>query len=79
MVNVRTIFSTFYKLLLREVLISQRFQLDQTSKVDPLTLLEKISKNGLSQDVCVNDLGTSFPRILIIPFHSFIYFSNFTI
>jgi len=35
----------------------QRLRLDQTSKVDPLTLLEKISKIGISQDVCINDLG----------------------
>lgn len=35
----------------------QRLQLDQTSNVDPLTLLEKIKSNGISQDVCINDLG----------------------
>lgn len=38
-------------------LISQRLSLDQTSKIDPLALLEKISKAGISQDLCVNDLG----------------------
>lgn len=43
---------------LREDLVLQRFQLDQTSKVDPLSLLEKIKTSGISQDVCVNDLGT---------------------
>ncbi|KAJ6904771.1 hypothetical protein NC652_022718 [Populus alba x Populus x berolinensis] len=32
------------------------FQLDKTSQADPLTLLEKISRNGISQDVCINDL-----------------------
>ncbi|KAF9675269.1 hypothetical protein SADUNF_Sadunf09G0014400 [Salix dunnii] len=37
--------------------ISQCFQLDKTSQADPLTLLEKISRNGISQDVCINDLG----------------------
>ena len=37
--------------------IFQRFQLDKTSQADPLTLLEKISMNGISQDVCINDLG----------------------
>lgn len=35
----------------------QRLQLDRTSKADPVTLLEKISRNGISQDVCINDLG----------------------
>lgn len=44
----------FFKLLF----ISQRLQLDSTSKVDPLALLEKISSDGITQDVCVNDLGT---------------------
>ncbi|GAV76850.1 GHMP_kinases_N domain-containing protein [Cephalotus follicularis] len=38
--------------------VYKRLRLDQTSKVDPLTLLEKISKNGVSQDVCINDLET---------------------
>ncbi|KAI9073791.1 hypothetical protein K1719_044238 [Acacia pycnantha] len=37
--------------------VYKRFKLDQTSNVDPLTLLEKISRNGISQDVCINDLG----------------------
>ncbi|KAG5517283.1 hypothetical protein RHGRI_037888 [Rhododendron griersonianum] len=37
--------------------VYKRLQLDQTSKIDPSTLLEKISRNGISQDVCVNDLG----------------------
>ncbi|KAJ4724526.1 4-diphosphocytidyl-2-C-methyl-D-erythritol kinase [Melia azedarach] len=45
--------------------VYKRFQLDQTSKVDPLTLLEKISKNGLSQDVCVNDLEA--PAFEVLP------------
>lgn len=35
----------------------QRFRLDQTSSVNPLTLLEKIKQAGISQDVCINDLG----------------------
>lgn len=35
----------------------QRLQLDQTSNVDPSILLERISRNGISQDVCINDLG----------------------
>lgn len=40
-------------------LIFQRLRLDQTISIDPLTLLEKISREGISQDVCVNDLGTN--------------------
>lgn len=43
---------------LKRNLVWQRFQLDLSSKVDPLSLLEKISTTGISQDVCVNDLGT---------------------
>ncbi|THG18147.1 hypothetical protein TEA_018752 [Camellia sinensis var. sinensis] len=31
--------------------VYKRLQLDQTSKIDPLTLLEKISRNGIFQDV----------------------------
>ncbi|KHN30807.1 4-diphosphocytidyl-2-C-methyl-D-erythritol kinase, chloroplastic/chromoplastic [Glycine soja] len=37
-----------------------RLCLDQTSNVEPLTLLEKISKIGISQDVCINDLDAYF-------------------
>ncbi|XP_020580087.1 4-diphosphocytidyl-2-C-methyl-D-erythritol kinase, chloroplastic isoform X1 [Phalaenopsis equestris] len=36
--------------------VYERLHLGKTSSVDPLTLLEKISLNGLSQDVCINDL-----------------------
>jgi hypothetical protein len=38
-------------------LMLQRFRLEQTSQADPMTLLEEITQNGISQDVCVNDLG----------------------
>ena len=37
--------------------IFQRLRLDQTSNVDPLTLLENVTNNGVSQSICVNDLG----------------------
>ncbi|KAI3461189.1 hypothetical protein Pfo_017852 [Paulownia fortunei] len=40
-------------------------QLDKTSKIDPLTLLEKISSNGISQDVCINDLEP--PAFEVLP------------
>ncbi|XP_017983997.1 PREDICTED: 4-diphosphocytidyl-2-C-methyl-D-erythritol kinase, chloroplastic/chromoplastic isoform X1 [Theobroma cacao] len=40
-------------------------RLDQTSKVDPLALLEKISRNGISQDVCINDLEP--PAFEVLP------------
>ncbi|KAE8711336.1 Tubulin beta-2 chain [Hibiscus syriacus] len=40
-------------------------RLDQTSNVDPLTLLEKISMNGISQDVCINDLEP--PAFEVLP------------
>lgn len=39
------------------LLVLQRFRLEQTSQADPMTLLEEITQNGISQDVCVNDLG----------------------
>jgi len=39
------------------LLFFQRLRLDQTSKVDPLTLLDRISREGISQEVCINDLG----------------------
>lgn len=35
----------------------QNLRLDHTSSVDPLSLLEKIKESGISQDVCINDLG----------------------
>uniref|UniRef100_A0A166DP05 4-(Cytidine 5-phospho)-2-C-methyl-D-erithritol kinase n=1 Tax=Daucus carota subsp. sativus TaxID=79200 RepID=A0A166DP05_DAUCS len=42
-----------------------RLQLDRTVSVDPLTLLEKISTSGISQDVCVNDL--EIPAFEVLP------------
>lgn len=45
--------------------VYKRLRLDQTSKVDPLTLLEKISTNGISQDVCINDLEP--PAFEVLP------------
>ncbi|KAF6149432.1 hypothetical protein GIB67_016970 [Kingdonia uniflora] len=36
--------------------VYKRLHLSQASKVEPLTLLEKISASGISQDVCINDL-----------------------
>lgn len=44
--------------------VYKRLSLDQTSKIDPLALLEKISKAGISQDVCVNDLENSAFNVL---------------
>ncbi|XP_027341897.1 4-diphosphocytidyl-2-C-methyl-D-erythritol kinase, chloroplastic/chromoplastic isoform X2 [Abrus precatorius] len=45
--------------------VYKRLRLDQTSSVDPLTLLEKISRNGISQDVCINDLEP--PAFEVLP------------
>ncbi|XP_073145354.1 4-diphosphocytidyl-2-C-methyl-D-erythritol kinase, chloroplastic/chromoplastic [Henckelia pumila] len=45
--------------------VYKHLRLDQTSKIDPLTLLEKISRNGISQDVCVNDLES--PAFEVLP------------
>jgi 4-diphosphocytidyl-2-C-methyl-D-erythritol kinase len=46
--------------------------LDKTSQADPLTLLEKISRNGISQDVCINDLGMNLQILeLVILLFSF--------
>ncbi|KDP34537.1 hypothetical protein JCGZ_11087 [Jatropha curcas] len=45
--------------------VYKRFRLDQTSQVDPLTLLEKISNSGISQDVCINDLEP--PAFEVLP------------
>ncbi|KAL7113608.1 hypothetical protein ACP275_04G071100 [Erythranthe tilingii] len=45
--------------------VYKRLRLDQTSQIDPLTLLEKISKSGISQDVCVNDLEA--PAFEVLP------------
>ncbi|OVA20663.1 4-diphosphocytidyl-2C-methyl-D-erythritol kinase [Macleaya cordata] len=44
---------------------AERLRLDQTSKVDPVALLEKISEKGISQDVCINDLEP--PAFEILP------------
>ncbi|ONI14215.1 hypothetical protein PRUPE_4G269400 [Prunus persica] len=45
--------------------VYKRLQLDRTSKSDPVTLLEKISRNGISQDVCINDLEP--PAFEVLP------------
>lgn len=45
--------------------VYKHLRLEQTSKVDPLTLLEQISRNGLSQDVCINDLEA--PAFQVLP------------
>lgn len=45
--------------------VYKRLRLDQTSKVDPLTLLERISQEGISQDVCINDLES--PAFEVLP------------
>ncbi|KAK3008092.1 hypothetical protein RJ639_013774 [Escallonia herrerae] len=45
--------------------VYKRLRLDRTSDVDPLTLLEKISRTGISQDVCVNDLEP--PAFEVLP------------
>ncbi|XP_040993134.1 4-diphosphocytidyl-2-C-methyl-D-erythritol kinase, chloroplastic isoform X1 [Juglans microcarpa x Juglans regia] len=45
--------------------VYKRLRLDQTSKVDPLTLLEKISMNGISQNACINDL--ELPAFEVLP------------
>ncbi|XP_047172742.1 4-diphosphocytidyl-2-C-methyl-D-erythritol kinase, chloroplastic/chromoplastic-like [Vigna umbellata] len=45
--------------------VYKRLRLDQTSNVDPLTLLDKISKIGISQDVCINDLEP--PAFEVLP------------
>ncbi|XP_050203372.1 4-diphosphocytidyl-2-C-methyl-D-erythritol kinase, chloroplastic [Mercurialis annua] len=45
--------------------VYKHFRLDLTSKADPLTLLDKISKNGISQDVCINDL--EHPAFEVLP------------
>ncbi|XP_072993970.1 4-diphosphocytidyl-2-C-methyl-D-erythritol kinase, chloroplastic [Typha latifolia] len=36
--------------------VYKRLRLDQTSSIDPLTLLKEITQNGISQDFCINDL-----------------------
>lgn len=40
--------------------IVQRFSMDNVSNKDPEDLLREIAEKGISQSICVNDLGTSF-------------------
>lgn len=53
-----------------EAFIFQRLSLDQTSNINPLTLLENVTSNGVSQSICVNDLGTIYMHIVTPPFLS---------
>ncbi|KAF9599342.1 hypothetical protein IFM89_036799 [Coptis chinensis] len=45
--------------------VYKHLRMDQTSKVEPLALLDKISVNGISQDVCINDLEP--PAFEVLP------------
>ncbi|KAL9263812.1 4-diphosphocytidyl-2-C-methyl-D-erythritol kinase, chloroplastic/chromoplastic-like protein [Drosera capensis] len=45
--------------------VYKSLRLDQTSMVDPLHLLRKISADGISQDVCINDLES--PAFQVLP------------
>ncbi|KAF8026394.1 hypothetical protein BT93_F3010 [Corymbia citriodora subsp. variegata] len=45
--------------------VYKRLQLNKTSNADPLALLEKLSKDGISQDVCINDLEA--PAFEVLP------------
>ncbi|KAK3162214.1 hypothetical protein QOZ80_1BG0086870 [Eleusine coracana subsp. coracana] len=45
--------------------VYKRFKLEQASRADPLTLLEDMTQNGISQDVCVNDLEP--PAFEVLP------------
>nr|AOV62776.1 4-diphosphocytidyl-2-C-methyl-D-erythritol kinase [Morus alba] len=45
--------------------VYKRLRLDKTSNVDPLQLLDKISRDGISQDICINDLEP--PAFEVLP------------
>ncbi|GER54727.1 4-diphosphocytidyl-2-C-methyl-D-erythritolkinase [Striga asiatica] len=45
--------------------VYKALRMENTSKIDPLSLLEKISSNGISQDVCINDLEP--PAFEVLP------------
>lgn len=45
--------------------VYKHLRIDQTSEVDPLILLEKITRNGISPDVCINDLEP--PAFEVLP------------
>ncbi|KAJ4891106.1 hypothetical protein Rs2_30854 [Raphanus sativus] len=45
--------------------VYKRLRLDQTSSVDPLTLLENVTSKGVSQSICVNDL--ELPAFQVLP------------
>ncbi|GLJ46737.1 hypothetical protein SUGI_0985460 [Cryptomeria japonica] len=45
--------------------VYKRFRLDKASTVDPLWLLEEISKSGISQNLCINDLEP--PAFEVLP------------
>lgn len=45
--------------------VYKRLRLDKTSSVDPLALLQKINQNGISQNVCINDLEP--PAFEVLP------------
>ncbi|GJM92833.1 hypothetical protein PR202_ga09337 [Eleusine coracana subsp. coracana] len=45
--------------------VYKRFKLEQASRADPLSLLEDMTQNGISKDVCVNDLEP--PAFEVLP------------
>lgn len=45
--------------------VYKHLRLDKTSNADPLQLLDKISRDGISQDICINDLEP--PAFEVLP------------
>ncbi|CAN8247005.1 unnamed protein product [Cochlearia groenlandica] len=45
--------------------VYKRLRLDQTNNINPLTLLENVTSNGISQSICVNDL--ELPAFTVLP------------
>ncbi|XP_006294319.2 4-diphosphocytidyl-2-C-methyl-D-erythritol kinase, chloroplastic [Capsella rubella] len=45
--------------------VYKRLRLDQASNINPLTLLENVTSNGVSQSICVNDLEP--PAFSVLP------------
>ncbi|KAF3330715.1 4-diphosphocytidyl-2-C-methyl-D-erythritol kinase [Carex littledalei] len=46
--------------------VYKRLRLEQTSSTDPSILLKQITQNGISQDVCINDLEP--PAFEVLPY-----------
>lgn len=59
---------SLYKVFCAVCMVVQSFSMDNASDTNPEDLLREIAENGISQSVCINDLGMC-PLLPLWGFH----------